>query len=221
MSPEAIPFGHDSPERGTAPFPSPMCRSTNTSVTSGHPTRMATLRSQRRRRVHELQRPSIRNLCISALILDFQLSTVNSAHSAQLTCFDNLSYSFTTTQESPLCFHNLTNSSVCNRFICTYLSKYPGYTPLPAATSEPILEVSILTQAASMACMRSGKGRHPGHREGSAFPCVAAQPQTALTNPAAPAYNASSLMTNRGTEFILGPPSRWRAAPFLNSGWKQ
>jgi hypothetical protein len=196
MSPETIPCDQDSPERGAAPFPSPMCRSTNLCATcvSG-----------------------LCALCGQPFSLDFRLSPEYSTAAAQPSSFHNLPHSCTTTEESPLCFHNLTNSSPCNRLSYTHLSKHRGYTPLPGATSEPLLEVGILTLAASMAWLRGGKGCHPDHRKGSAFRCVAVRSQTALTNPPAHAYNSTSLMTNRSKEFSLGPPPRWRAAPFMDS----
>ena len=67
--------------------------------------------------------------CISALCLNFQLSTVNSGRCAQPPCFDNLPHSATTSQKSPLCFHIHTNTFSCNSFLLTSIQKHRGCHP--------------------------------------------------------------------------------------------
>jgi len=61
--------------------------------------------------------------------LDFHLSTVNSAGSGQPPCFDNLAHSSTTSQESPLCFHNLMNPFSRSSFPLITLQIAGGCTP--------------------------------------------------------------------------------------------
>ena len=184
----AILSGQDSPERRAA---SPSVVSASLPCPAASATSVSGLRA----------------LCVSTLSWNFQLSAVNLGRSAQLSCFQILPYSWTTTQLSPFCFHDVTYSSSCKASTFTYLSKYWGCTPLSTALSEPTLELQPLTFSPPVACSPREK------QDASAGKHSAA----ALTHPPAPAYNACSLMTDRGTEFILGPPRCWRAAQFLGT----
>jgi hypothetical protein len=126
-------------------------------------------------------------LCVSPFSLNFELSTVH---------FDSARpRSYTTPQQSPLCFHNLTNPSFRNRFIYTHLSKYRGTPPLLRATSEPILEVYALSPIAP----------------------VTKRKPAPLTRVAAPAYNACS---SRVRAVLVYPESQRaaRSEKMMNGG---
>lgn len=99
----------------------------------------------------------LRALCVSAVSLNSQLSTVDSAISTQLPCFDTLAHSFENVKKSPLCFHRLAYSFTNQKFTrsispitCALSCKYRGCTPLAGNFSEPILEVRPITPIAPM-----------------------------------------------------------------------
>jgi hypothetical protein len=126
-------------------------------------------------------------LCVPPLTLNFQLSTVNAPSSLLL-------HSSTTPHDiAPLFSATYKLLHRVTGFFSHPYAKCRVCTPLPTATSEPILEGSTLNPIT------------PARKH--AVP--------ALTHPAATAYNATSLMTISGSEWILGPPSRRRAAKFL------
>jgi len=130
--------GHPSPRRGSAPalsaarvlLPCPGASVTSVSCLCG--------------------------LCVSALSLNSQLSTLNSeplaANSAQSSCFHNLPHSSTTSQNSPLCFHNLTNSFSRSSFSLIFIQTPRGCHP-PRSTA-------MLVAFVSTACAKHLKRIH-------------------------------------------------------------
>src|ERR1700675_267903 len=89
--------------------------------------------------------------------LGFQLSTVDSDRRAQPPCFDNLPHSSTTSQTSPLCFHNLTKPFSRSSFLLTTIQNPRGCHP-PFANSciinnffAPLFTISSEGRAPSLA----------------------------------------------------------------------
>ena len=110
----AIHSGHRSPEWRAAPPPS-FARepSADASVTSAS---------------------GLCGLCVSTLSLNLGLLTVNSPSYPQPPFFHNLAHYSTTSQKSPLCFHNLTNCFPRNSFPLITKQIARGCTP-PSANS--------------------------------------------------------------------------------------
>ena len=103
-------------------------------------------------------------LCVSALSLNSQLSTLNSeplaANSAQSSCFHNLPHSATTSQNSPLCFHNLTNPFSRSPFILITLQIARGVPALSLPKGHPPRSTGTLVAFVSTACAKHLKRIH-------------------------------------------------------------
>jgi len=159
MEPGTTLFGQGSPDRRQDPPPS-TARGVH-SADSAH---------------------QLRELCVSAFPLNFRLPTVNSNSSKQVPCFDNLPHSSTTTQNSPLYFHNLTNSSpsrknsnslIFNK-LHTLWPKHRGCIPSAQRVSERILELQRLSPMQTTT-RRSHAEMLANFSEIGAIPCAFAE----------------------------------------------